>query len=162
MPCREIATAPVRSADQTWTVISALVRDTLTRSASIPAADVDAALTAAATVGRPLIAGGHLNNHPVVLVTDDLQLSITTVSGTKAFAVEENLNPVPGAARATQWTLHLPAPDPLGSLVAVAVTGVAHLSVEPAPTTPGTQTAAGGPTRPSLRIDPGAITARTQ
>jgi hypothetical protein len=128
---RDLAGAPVRTASQTWAVLTQLVVDTATRSPHITAEDVTAAATAAAPAGRMLVAAGHLERHPVVFIADDLELYITAVTADKAFDVEENLAPVPGAAQAREWTLHLPTPDPIGACVADLIASVPHLSSEP-------------------------------
>jgi hypothetical protein len=51
-----------------------------------------------------------------------------TVSGNRSLTVEENLNPVPGAATADDWKVHLPAGGPLAKLVTDAVKKDDHLS----------------------------------
>lgn len=130
---REIAAAPQRPASQAWATISQLVVDTLQRSASISAGDVDIALAAAAPAGMMLIAGGHLDRHPLVVDADPVHLSITTVSGSAAMALEENLAPVPGGASATAWTVYLPTPNPVGDAVRAVVAGRSHLSAEEPP-----------------------------
>ena len=131
---RTIAAAPERRASETWAVISALVADTLERSPSITRGEVVAAMEAAAPAGRMLVAGGHLDAHPVVLVAAPVHVSITTASGVAATSLEENLEPVPGGASATAWTVYLPTPDPLGDAVRAVAAGSAHLSAEEAPT----------------------------
>jgi hypothetical protein len=128
---RDIAAAPMRSASEVWATISQLVTDTLTRSPHIPESQVSTALTAAAPAGMMLTAAGYLERAPLVLIAADLHLSIGTVSGDKAFAVEENLNPVPGAAEARDWTLHVPTPDPHAATITELLSGVGHLSTEP-------------------------------
>jgi len=92
-----------------------------------------AAMAAAAPAGVMLIAAGHLDRHAVVIVAPPLHLSITTVSGTAASTVEENLGPVPGGASADDWVIHLPTPDPLGDVVRSVAKGSARLSTEPPP-----------------------------
>jgi len=130
---RQVAASPERPASETWDVIAQLISATLERSPSISASDVLAAIEAAAPVGRLLIAGGHLDRHPVVLVADSVYLSISTVSGTAAASVDENMNPVPGGATAQKWKIHLPTPEPLGHLVREAANKSPYLTVEPAP-----------------------------
>jgi hypothetical protein len=127
---RKIAAAPERPASQAWATISQLVVDTLDRSPSISAAEVDTAMAVAAPAGMMLIAGGHLDRHPLVVVADPVHLSITTVSGVAASALEENLAAVPGGASATAWTVHLPTPAPVGDAVRTVVAGQAHLSAD--------------------------------
>ncbi|HTZ30132.1 MAG TPA: hypothetical protein VMC83_39430 [Streptosporangiaceae bacterium] len=124
---RQIGAAPRRSASETWSVITALIADTLQRSPVIAADDVAAIMDLAAPAGRMLIAAGHLDRHAVVVAADPVDLSITTVSGAAALALEENLAPVPGGATATNWMVYLPAPEPLTDAVRRAVAGSAHL-----------------------------------
>jgi hypothetical protein len=130
---REIAAAPERSTSETVAVISELIHDTLARSEKIDVAEVDEALDVARPALLALVAGGHLRHHPLILVAAELHLSITSVSGDKAPTLDENLDAVPGAASATEWTLYLPTPDPLGSVVERAAKGHARLSCETPP-----------------------------
>jgi hypothetical protein len=133
---REIASSPERTAGEAWQVITELVATTLVRSSHISRAEVEQTMTRAGGVGRMLLSGGHLEAEPLVLVADDLWLEITTVSGDAALTLEESLNPVPGGASARDWTLHLPAKDPLTKFVKDLAKGEAHLSSEePAATT---------------------------
>jgi hypothetical protein len=125
---RRIAAAPRRSASETWTVITQLVSDTLNRAPDIDARDVRQALAAATPVGRALVAGGHLETRPLILRTESLELSLMTVSGTRALSLDENLSPVPGAATAKGWVLHLPQCDPLSLEIQKAASASEHLS----------------------------------
>ncbi len=119
---REVAAAPERSAGEAWQVIAALLRDTLVCSPRVVDAEVDQALAAARPAGVALIAGGHLDRVPLVLVAAPVHLSVTTVSGEAALTLEENLS-VPGGASIEPWTLYLPTPGPLAATVrAVAAT----------------------------------------
>jgi hypothetical protein len=128
---RDIAAAPRRSATATWQAITDLVVDTLDRSPHVNRADVESVMTTAATVGLPLVAGGHLDQYPLTLVADPIHCTIGTVSGTAALSLEENLNPIPGGAQATDFTLHLPTPDPLGPLAQATAQRSHHLSTDP-------------------------------
>ena len=130
---RVIIAAPVRSASDTWQVISRLVADTVATSALCTEQDAEAAMQAAGPVGRMLIAGGHLDRTPVVLVAGSVHCEITTVSGTTALRAEENLNAIPGAAAATSFTIYLPTPDPLTRLVADAAATHPRLSAAAPP-----------------------------
>lgn len=125
---REIAASPERTAGETWQVITELITATLERSSTISRAAVEATMAGAGGVGRMLIAGGHLEADPVVVVAGDLWLEITTVSGDVALTLEENLNPVPGAASAEAWTVHLPSDGPLAKFVKDVAKGDPHLS----------------------------------
>jgi len=132
---REIASAPKRSAGEVWQTIRVLLGDTLDRSSSVKRADVDAALDPLGGVARMLISAGHLEGHPLVLVAGELWLEITTVSGGSALSLQENLNPVPGGAGASDWTLHVPQVEPMAKLVRTTVNGHDHLSADE-PTAP--------------------------
>jgi hypothetical protein len=127
---RTVAAAPERSASESWGVVAELVVTTLERSPAIARPDVEAELSIAAGVGRALIAGGHLDSAPLVVKAGKLDLAIKTASGNAAFSITENLSPVPGAADAEDWTVHLPAVPPLAeSVTSVAASG-AHLSAD--------------------------------
>lgn len=130
---RTISASPQRTASGAWQVIAELVADTLDRSPDIDRADVQASLDRAARVGLMLVAGGHLEKHRLTLVAGELTLELSTVSGEDAISLEENLNPVPGAAQATDWTLYLPAAEPHTKLISEISASDSHLSdAEPA------------------------------
>lgn len=132
---RTIASAPRRTAPEVWQTVRGLVGDTLERSPFIERDDVNTALDALNGVVRMLISAGHLEGHPLVLIAGDLWLEITTVSGGSALNLEENLNPVPGGAGASDWTLYVPQVEPMAKLVRTTVKGHAHLSADE-PTAP--------------------------
>ena len=98
---RQVAASPERTTSETAETISELIRDSLARADKIDLADVDEALATARPAFLALIAGGHLDAKPLVLVAGALHVSITTVSGDRALTLEENLAAVPGAASAT-------------------------------------------------------------
>jgi hypothetical protein len=118
----------VRGASATWQVITDLVADTIATSASLSRSEAEQAMSVAASAGRMLVAGGHLDRHPLTLVAGLVYCEITTVSGADALTAEENLNPVPGAAGASAFIIYLPSPDPLGAAVSAAAAGHARLS----------------------------------
>lgn len=126
---REVAAAPERTTSETSETISDLIRDSLARAEKIDLTDVDGALAKARPAFLALIAGGHLDTHPLVLVAGALHLLMTTVSGDGALTLEENLAAVPGAASASDWTLYLPTPDPLGPMVTKVAESHRNLSV---------------------------------
>ncbi|WP_217494692.1 hypothetical protein [Frankia sp. CgS1] len=115
-----MAASPVRSASGTWTVITNLVADTVAQAPALSRDEALEAMAAAEAVGRMLIAAGHLNKHAIILVAGKVHCEITTVSGTAALTAEENLNAVPGAAGATEFTIYLPSPTPLQQQVSAA------------------------------------------
>ena len=127
---RKVASAPRRNAGEAWETITALLADTLERSEQIERESVESTMDAAAGIGRQLIAGGHLRENPLILVAGEMWLEIETVSGDAALALEENLGPVPGGAKAADWTLHLPQAEPLAKLVRKAAKEDEHLSAE--------------------------------
>jgi hypothetical protein len=128
---RDIAAAPRRPATATWQAITDLVADTLDRSPHLARADVERVLLTARIAGLPLVAGGHLDKHPITLVTGAVDCTIGTVSGTAALSLEENLGPIPGGSSATGFTVHLPTPDPLEDLVRNTADRSPHLSADP-------------------------------
>jgi len=125
---RTVAASPVRGASATWQVITDLVADTVAPSAALSRAEAEQAMSVAAPAGRMLIAGGHLDRHPLTLVAGLVHCEITTVSGAAALTAEENLNSVPGATAAESFIIYLPSPEPLGAAVSAAVAGHARLS----------------------------------
>lgn len=147
---RSVAAAPMRSASAAWQVITDLVVGTIAASAELSRSDAEQAMAVAAPAGRMLIAGGHLDRHPLTLIAGLVHCEITTVSGTPALTAEENLNPVPGAVGAAVYTIHLPVPDPLTAVVADVVAGHPRLSDVPPPA-PGRRAAAG--TGPLIDLD---------
>lgn len=141
---REVAASPLRSASVTWSVIAGLVADTVAQSSGLSRDEAVQAMSAAEAVGRMLVAGGHLHKHPITLVAGEVHCEVTTVSGTAALTLEENLNPVPGAAGADEFTVYLPSPAPLQEQVRAAVDGHARLS-DAAPPAAETKAASSGP-----------------
>jgi hypothetical protein len=132
---RQVAASPRRSSSETWTAIASMIVDTLDRSPSIDDVDIENTLTVAAPIGRMLVAGGHLEKHPIVVVADPLHISITTISGGGALDLDEKLDPVPGGAAATEWMIYLPTPDPHGDAVRAVVKDSPHLSADDPPST---------------------------
>ncbi|NKB90540.1 MAG: hypothetical protein GKS06_20220 [Acidobacteria bacterium] len=129
---REIAAAPERSASETVSTIGDLFRDTLAAS-TLELDEVESALDTARPALLALVAGGHLDGNALVLVAASLHLSVTTVSGDRAVGLDENLAAVPGAAKAKTWTLYLPTPDPLATIVTAAAKQHDCLSVDVPP-----------------------------
>jgi hypothetical protein len=125
---RTILAAPIRSASTAWQVISNLVADTIAVSAVCTRDEAETAMKIAAPAGRMLIAGGHMDRMPLVLVAGAVYCEITTISGTAALHTKENLNVIPGAATAETFTVYLPAPDVLATVVTEAAAGHPRLS----------------------------------
>lgn len=146
---RDIAAAPQRGAAATWEAITRLIADTLGRSAVINRTDVETAMRAAAPVGRHLVAGGHLDRQPLTLIAEPVYCTISTVSGTAALSLEENLNPIPGGASAETFTIYLPAPAVLAQAVKDAAKASPHLSADAPPEPAGEAT----PARAGARVD---------
>lgn len=140
---RRVAASPVRSASGTWAVISDLVADTVAQSSVLSRDEAAQAMSAAEAVGRILIAAGHLQRQSITLVAGKVHCEITTVCGTAALTLEENLSPVPGAAGADDFMIHLPSPAPLQEQVKAAADGHARLS-DAAPPAPETKVANSG------------------
>ncbi len=132
---RLIAAAPMRSASEAWRVLSTLLADTLERSSAVPTGSVAEELAPLKGLGPALIAGGHLESKGLVLVDNDLHLTIRVLTADAALDVEENLNPVPGGASATDgWILYLPSAGPLDNAVKAAAKNSPHLSTDDPPT----------------------------
>jgi hypothetical protein len=132
---RLLAAAPVRSASEAWQVLSTLLAGTLERSPSVPTGSVAKELAPLKGLGPALIAGGHLESKGLVLVDSGLHLTIRVLTADAALDVEENLNPVPGGASATNgWTLYVPSAGPLDSAVKAAAKKSPHLSTDDPPT----------------------------
>jgi hypothetical protein len=133
---RLIAAGPVRSASEAWHVVTKLLVDTLERSSSVPAGSVGKELALLKGLGPALIAAGHLESKGLVLVDTGLHLAIRVLTADAALEVEENLNPVPGGASATDaWTLYLPSASPLNGAVEAAIKNSKHLKTEAPPAT---------------------------
>lgn len=132
---REIAASPARTAAATWTAITDLVAITLDRSNTIDGTAVQREFEAMAPAGRALVAAGHLDREQLTLVAPPLHLTVGTVSGEQALREldEENANPVPGAATATTWTVYLPRPDGLATLIDDVIAGLDHVSTDSPP-----------------------------
>jgi hypothetical protein len=142
---RLIAAAPVRSASEAWHVVSRLLAETLECSSSVPSGSVDRELTTLKGLGPALIAGGHFEFKGLVLVDKGLHLTIRVLTADAALDVEENLNPVPGGASATDgWTLYLPSAGPLDSAVQAAVKNSPHLSTDEPPVSVPAEKSEGG------------------
>jgi hypothetical protein len=132
---RSIAAAPVRSASDAWQVLSTLLTDTLERSSSVPVGSVAKELASLKGLGPALIAGGHLESKGLVLVDEGMHVTIRVLTADAALEVEENFNPIPGGANATDgWILHFPSAGPLDSALKSAVKLSPHLSTDDPPT----------------------------
>jgi hypothetical protein len=125
---RRVAAAPKRTSFECWEIISALITSSVAKSKHLSDQELAASLDVAQGVCTALVAGGHLDDHPLTVVAQDLHLSLTTVSGDDATTLDENLNPVPGAAEAKTWMVYLPMPSPLESIVKEITAKDEHLS----------------------------------
>jgi hypothetical protein len=152
---RRIAASPVRPAGETWNVVKTLLADSLEKSPHVADSSVKSSLAPMDGIASSLIASGYLANDPLVLVAGDLKLNMFAVRGDAAFAVEENLAPVPGAASAPEtWRLHVPSPAHLRETVDAACSNDAHLvSGKP----PVAAESASATSSRSYSIDPAAL-----
>ena len=117
-----------------WQLVTALIADTLERSPNVAAGSVAGELAALNGLGPALIAGGHLESEGLVLCDVGLHVTIQVMTADGALGVNENLNPVPGGASATDaWTLHIPLPGALDASVVAAAKRSPHLSVDKPP-----------------------------
>ena len=92
---RVVAAAPVRSATTAWATIVELIVDTVDADASIEASGVRREIDRLGAVGPQLVAAGHLEQHPVTLISGTADVDITTASGIAGTTLEENLSRVP-------------------------------------------------------------------
>ena len=100
----------------------------------VPEGSVGEELSVLDGLGPAMIAGGHLESKGLVLCDVGLHVTITVLTADAALRLNENLNPVPGGASATEgWMLYLPLPGALDANVKAAAKRSVHLSVEPAP-----------------------------
>ena len=75
-----------------------------------------------------MVASNLFDAHPLVLTAGDLDLTIIIKSNDDAFAVDENLDPVPGGASApASWKLYLPKRGSTTSAVEEAAQGSSHV-----------------------------------
>ena len=148
---RDIAASPIRTAQAAWEVMTELITLTLERSSEIDTDTASRTLDALSPVALALVAPGHLERQPLTLVAQPLRLTICTISGERAFRTfeDENLNPVPGAATATDWTLHVPCPEALASLINSVVGDLENVSTD----LPSTENNADSGTSTNLTID---------
>jgi len=139
---RTMAAAPARTGAHAWDTIVTLLEETLSRSPEIPAGSVRAVLELLRGLGPALIAGGHLERCPLVLVAGALELHVGTASGEDALTLQENHNPVPGGTSAPAgWVLHLPTGTPLTAALADATDQTEHLSTDRPPAAGAARTA---------------------
>lgn len=127
---RVIAGAPERCASATADLVVVMLTETLAAASSLDSEAVARELDAVHGAARMLIAGKHLAERALVLRAHPLRLEITVATGDKAASVDQNLGKVPGAASATDWTLHVPAPAPIGDWIADAVRALDHVTID--------------------------------
>ncbi|KAF0957736.1 hypothetical protein [Rhodococcus sp. T7] len=131
---RTIAGSPVRTAAEAWGVVVQLVADTIEKSSEVPEGSVAASLNEIQGIGAALVAGGHLDSSPLVLVDESLYVCIRIVRGDNAFTLDETLDPIPGGASATaKWLLYIPAPAHLADHLRSAAASSDHVSTAAAP-----------------------------
>jgi hypothetical protein len=136
-------------------IVHEMVVETLVAAAQLDHEEIGTELASAAGAIRMLIAGKHLGNEPLVLRAEPLRLEITVVTGNQAAAVKEKLGGVPGAATATDWTLHLPSPPPIRDWIVDAARPLAHVTTNSAPA--ATTAASSGPAVRVADIDLDAL-----
>lgn len=130
---RTVLGRPVNDIRTVVRKVVGLVAETLDRSPSLSAVEVQAELEAATAALGLLSVGGHLRRGELVLVVPGLRLRIDVPVGEDALGATEYVDPPRGAATATDWSLHLPRPGSLVAIVNSAARNCPHVSVEPAP-----------------------------
>jgi hypothetical protein len=125
--------------------VARLITNTLTVGAAVSELEIAAALAPLAGLAPALIAAGHLEKAPLVLVDAAMHLSISVATGAAALELEENLNPVPGGASSTStWMLHVPCPSTFASGLNAVISGNGRLTLAPAPVEATAQASAPG------------------
>jgi hypothetical protein len=114
-------------------VVREMLAETLGAASALDQDAVVNQLDGAMVAVRTLIAGKHLGDTPLTLCSPPLRLEVTVVTGGRAIGLNELLGKVPGAATATDWTLHLPEPTPLTDWIREAIADFAHLTTDPPP-----------------------------
>ena len=150
---RQVAASPRRGSTETWEVISQLVIDTVTQSRHLTSGEVVKSMSAAAPVGRMLVAGGHLESQPLTLVVGKTHAEISTVAGVTAIQLDEELDPIPGAADATDFMIYLPSPTPLQKAIADAINGDEHLADSAPPVTASETETGSAASAPLIDLD---------
>jgi len=131
---RTIAASPIRSAGEAWRTAVELISVTLERSDKVEIGSVARELSSFDGLGPALVAGGHLEKEGLVVVDEGLHLTIVLPTADAALDVEENLNPVPGGAGATdEWMLYVPKVEPLAVALSEAASNSEHVSLETPP-----------------------------
>ena len=133
---RTIAASPHRGADQAWEVVKTLVVDTLERSPILEADVIEQELAKLDGLVPAMIAGGHLEHKGLVLCDAGLHVTVYVVTADAALDVDENLNPVPGGAKAGEdWCLYVPLPEPYETFLTELAEDSDHISVDKPPKT---------------------------
>lgn len=133
---RTVPGRPVNDIDTTASTICALVVGTLAASPHLDSRRIDTELSSAKDTLGLLAAGGHLRSGELVLVAPGLRMAIDVPVGDDALAATPNTEPPRGAATADDWTLHLPSPPALSSVIKDVTVRCPHLSPDPAPDEP--------------------------
>lgn len=111
-------------------MLTALLAETLERSPAVAVGSVADALSPVAGVAASIAASATSAEPPFTLIAGSLDLDFHIVRGDDAFAVEENLEPVPGGASAPDdWVLYVRPPNHLTDAVQDAIVGLDHLRV---------------------------------
>jgi len=100
---RDIASVPLRSGEETWAAITALITGPDTRDG--------AQLTAAASVMATLISEEIHDEEPLTLVGASARLVIYCSFGGDALIMGEDVDPLPLNPTASDWTLYVPCPE---------------------------------------------------
>lgn len=138
---RTIAGRPVRTGDAVSRSIVDLVAATLEASPHVTADRVRMELASAIPALSLLASGGYLANGGLVLAAADLRLTINVPVGENALHATEDDDPPRGAATATDWSLHLPAPSHLAAVAEAAAAACPHVSTDTPPVVSSTKAA---------------------
>lgn len=130
---RTVPGRPVSGIDATASTICDLISGTLATSPHLDSTRIDVELSSARDTLGLLAAGGHLRCGELVLVAAGLRMRIDVPVGDDALGATAHTEPPRGAATADDWTLHVPSPPSLSSIVDDVTARCPHLSSDPAP-----------------------------
>lgn len=128
---RTFNASPARTSSATVAIITDVIRASLAAASDVDDADVTDALAAAEQALLILVSSRTLKTTPLVLIAGSTELEIICRYDAAAVGGEENLNPVPGMASATSFTVHFPTTEPIGTTIEALTAGHPALTTDP-------------------------------
>lgn len=141
---RRFASTPVRTATETWQVI--------TEAAAPDAGAARDELSAASGTIALLIADEVTSDRPLIFSGNGPQIRIYTVHGDKAIdAVDVNESPLPVIPTNGDWTLTVPVPDDDAGWVTEMLANLRHIEID-TEATPTAARASASPDRAAIPV----------